>query len=537
MSPAHVSSMIFPMCSPLSISRCASAAPESGNRECTTGLHPARFDQRPHLRFQGACDGRLLLDGAGAERRAGDRQPPEHDGQHVELLDLRAALHRDDHQPPLDGEALQVPREVVAGHHVQHHVHAAPAGERADAFDEVLVPVADGGVGPEREAGVALRLRACGDVDGGAERLGELDRGGADAARSPVHQDRFPFGEAGAVEDVGPDREEGLGQGRGLGRVEPAGDGEAEWRGRGAVFGVPPAGDQRADAGADRRRLDALAMRDDDAGDFEPGDVRCAGAAAGRAPGAASRRGGSPPPPRPRRAPRRRRAAAPRVARGRARRGPPGSAISIAVMREGMFGVLMAGSSFPGRMTRVSRCGSNSGASGSEWLVSREKSSIPKTSSSRSITSQANSSFRRRTISDCSGSARRLRMLTVACASPARKNDISVPVASKQPDQHLLLFGFRQAVERFKQLLYRCIAYHVMGSIRWDGQADPAGVACVSRFTSKRLRITDRVRVPGRDGGGPSGNRLAAPGRIRGHARSRGRPRATKRGLSNPGLP
>ena len=43
----------------------------------------------------------------------GHRQAPKHDGQHVELLDLRTVLHRDDHEPALGGETLQVPGEVV----------------------------------------------------------------------------------------------------------------------------------------------------------------------------------------------------------------------------------------------------------------------------------------------------------------------------------------------------------------------------------------------------------------------------------------
>ena len=167
----------------------------------------------PRYRSSSARDDRLLLDGAGTQGGPGHRQPLEHDRQHVEPLDLRPALHRDDHEPALDGETFQVPRHVVAGHHVEHHVHATPTGERADVLDEVLVAVVDGRVGSEGEAG--------------GERLRELDRGGADAARSAVHENRLAFGEVGAIEDVGPYREEGLGQGRGLDGIESAGDGQA----------------------------------------------------------------------------------------------------------------------------------------------------------------------------------------------------------------------------------------------------------------------------------------------------------------------
>ena len=237
----------------------------------------ARRKQRPHLRVQRVRDGRLLLDGAGAERGAGDRQTPEHDGQHVEPFDLRAVLHRDDHEPALGGEALQVPREIVAGDHVEHHVDPAPAGEGVDALDEVLVAVVDGRVGPEPQTGVALRLRPRRDVDGRTERPRELNRRGADAARPAVHQDRFSLGEASPVEDVGPDREERLRHRRGFGRVEAGGHGEAERRRRGAVLGVSAPGDERAHSGSDCRRVDAVTERGHGACDLQPGDVRRAG--------------------------------------------------------------------------------------------------------------------------------------------------------------------------------------------------------------------------------------------------------------------
>ena len=160
--------MIFPMCSLLSIRRWAPAASASGNRECTIGLIAPRFDQRPHLRLERPRDGPSFCSTVrGAEGGPGDRQPPEHDGQHVELLDLRAVLHRDDHEPALGGETLQIPREVVAGDHVEHHVDAASAGECADALDEIFLAVVDCSVRLRvRGTGVAFRLRPRGDVDG-----------------------------------------------------------------------------------------------------------------------------------------------------------------------------------------------------------------------------------------------------------------------------------------------------------------------------------------------------------------------------------
>ena len=84
-----------------------------------------------------------------------------------------------------------------------------------------------------------------------------------------------PSPRAAAPEQVGPDREEGLGQAP---RPRPStaapGTGRHWPSGRGAIFGIAAAGDQRADRLADPARIDALADRDDRARHLEARDRR-----------------------------------------------------------------------------------------------------------------------------------------------------------------------------------------------------------------------------------------------------------------------
>ena len=156
--------------------RCSPSAVGTGRireREPRVNDRPDRAgcQQWPHVRVQRLRNGRLLLDGAGAS---------------VEPVTVRrrsmmgSTLSRSTFGPcctamitsrPSTREALQVPREVVAGDHVEHHVDPAPAGQRVDTLHEVLFAVVDRRVGSEREAGFALRLRPRGDVDGRAERF------------------------------------------------------------------------------------------------------------------------------------------------------------------------------------------------------------------------------------------------------------------------------------------------------------------------------------------------------------------------------
>ena len=81
--------------------------------------------------------------------------------------------------------------------------------------------------------------------------LGHLDGGGADARGSAVDEQGLAGLEATALEDVGPDGEEGLGQRGGLGQVEAARDGEALHGGGDAVLGVAAARHEGGDRVAD----------------------------------------------------------------------------------------------------------------------------------------------------------------------------------------------------------------------------------------------------------------------------------------------
>jgi hypothetical protein len=78
------------------------------------------------------------------------------------------------------------------------------------------------------------------------------------------------------AEHVGPDGEEGLGQGRGLAQDRPSGTGQAVGGGGQRLLGVAAAGEERADLGRrgqPRRRGPAL----HDARAFEAGEVGGAG--------------------------------------------------------------------------------------------------------------------------------------------------------------------------------------------------------------------------------------------------------------------
>jgi hypothetical protein len=135
----------------------------------------------------------------------------------------------------------------------------------------------DGAFGAQALAGPRLFGVADGGEDAGAERAGELDRGGADAARPAVDQDRLAGLQAAALEDVGPHREVGLGQRRRLEQAQSLGDRQALRLRCDAVLRVAAAADQRADRGPDREGLDARAEADDLAGDLEAGHRRRTG--------------------------------------------------------------------------------------------------------------------------------------------------------------------------------------------------------------------------------------------------------------------
>ena len=96
----------------------------------------------------------------------------------------------------------------------------------AEHLDEVGGAVVDGS-GAEPLARPALPIGACGREDRRAERPRELNRGRADAARAAVDEHALAFRELAALEEIGPDREERLGNRRGVARPEAVREREA----------------------------------------------------------------------------------------------------------------------------------------------------------------------------------------------------------------------------------------------------------------------------------------------------------------------
>src|SRR5262249_59639270 len=76
--------------------------------------------------------------------------------------------------------------------------------------DEILRLIVNSDVGTEAAAGIAFLRRAGGGDHARAERLGELDRGGADARRAAMDEQRLAGLQPPALEGVVPDGKEGL---------------------------------------------------------------------------------------------------------------------------------------------------------------------------------------------------------------------------------------------------------------------------------------------------------------------------------------
>ncbi len=181
---------------------------------------------------------------------------------------------RDDDQAPLDREAAQVLRDVVAADHVEHELDAALARDRRDLGGEVGGPVVDRVVGAEIPAEGRLIVAADRGDHLRAERLRVLDRRVADAAGAAVDQDRLARGEPPALEHVVPDRERVLGQARGLEERQPSRRRQAVPGRRDAELGVAAAGRQRAHLVTDAPSGHGRTDRRDGAGDLEPDDRR-----------------------------------------------------------------------------------------------------------------------------------------------------------------------------------------------------------------------------------------------------------------------
>ena len=156
-------------------------------------------------------------------------------------------------------------------------IDAAAAGAIADGGDEIGVAIVDRELGAEPLAGRALLRRPGRREHTRAERPRQLNRRRPDAARAAVDEHRLPGRQTAALEDVAPDREEGLGKRRGADEGHARRDRQTLRRGRHAELGISAAGDERADAVADVPVGHVGADRVDRAGDLEPGNVRRAG--------------------------------------------------------------------------------------------------------------------------------------------------------------------------------------------------------------------------------------------------------------------
>ena len=160
----------------------------------------------------------------------------------------------------------------VAGHHVEHDVDAA---RKLPGFGcPVVVLVEDGVIGAERAHRLGLVFGAHRRQHRGAERLGELDRRRADAARAAMDQHAFAGLELPALEEVVPDGEVVLRQRRRAQHVEPLRWRQALRRRRRAVLGVGAARRERADRIAQLPPRDPCAQCRDSARGLEARQVR-----------------------------------------------------------------------------------------------------------------------------------------------------------------------------------------------------------------------------------------------------------------------
>ena len=179
------------------------------------GTHATCGTRGPHLAQQCITNHGLLRDRARPHRRAGDGQAIAH---HRTEIDFRArtALEGDEHQPAVAPQYAQVPRDVVAPDHVEHHVHALARRQLLHPRREVFGTVVDGSPGAEPAAETRLFLIAHGhDALRAAERR-QVDRRQADAAGAAVDQHPLARRQATQLHEIGPDRKPGFRHAGGL---------------------------------------------------------------------------------------------------------------------------------------------------------------------------------------------------------------------------------------------------------------------------------------------------------------------------------
>ena len=176
------------------------------------GVAEALIEQGPDLVLQRLGDVGFFLAAAGAQGGAGEGQALAHDGHGVEF-DAAAFEEGDLYQSAFNGEGFDVAGDVVAADHVEDDVDAVAVGGLLEHLDEVFFVVVDYPVRTGTPAGIGFFAAADRRVDTGAELLGELDGGQADAAGAAVYQEGFAGLQGTALEHVAPHGEVGFRQG------------------------------------------------------------------------------------------------------------------------------------------------------------------------------------------------------------------------------------------------------------------------------------------------------------------------------------
>ena len=116
---------------------------------------------------------------------------------------------------------------IVAANHVKNDIDAFAASGFAQYFDKILLTIIDRQVRTEFFTSRALIFRACSSENGCTTRLCQLDRGGSDAARAAVYKKALAGFQGAAIENIGPNSKESLGQSGSLYGAQASGNRQA----------------------------------------------------------------------------------------------------------------------------------------------------------------------------------------------------------------------------------------------------------------------------------------------------------------------
>src|SRR5580658_7451598 len=236
----------------------------------------AALEQWPDVAVHLAGETSFLLYGAGAQHRTYNGQPLTQERHNIDAS-LTAAKDPNLYEPSLHGQDFEVAAEILAAHDVCDDVNTSAARLREYRFDEILGAVVDAEICSQTFAGAALLVVSGCSNDARAHGGRELDRCGADPACTAMHEQSFARPQLPAFEDVRPDREKGLGNGRSLDRTQSARNRQALRGRRHDHFGVATARQQRADFVTDAPSFYSASDLDYRAGHFEARNVCRAG--------------------------------------------------------------------------------------------------------------------------------------------------------------------------------------------------------------------------------------------------------------------